>query len=235
MRCEAPPAKLLRAWRNFPNRPFRQRHPFAHANGLTGMMKRATRPNMATSLPGSGIVSRRHLTFLDAAARDKSGAAMRIIPGNLSDPRVVELVRNPSGGLPGGNRAGQRARLDLSGLQSLASASGHLGGGIAPRHGSVVAARARPRRGQVDAHGAVTAAKGSGPGDAGPHRNERQAVRDVAPQFGDGLFGLFPACPRLLHQLRLFGLSALADYTLDPNSVFMSLALRGPQSADGPH
>ena len=156
---------------------------------------------------------------------------MRITPGDLDDPRVVELLHTHVTTARAETACGSAHALDLAGLKApgislwtIWDGESLLGVGalkqLSPGHGEVKSmhtAKAARRRGAASAmlRHIVATARGRGMSRLSLETGSRDYFLPARALYGS--HGFTECGP-------------FADYTLDPNSVFMTLDLREPTS-----
>ncbi len=154
---------------------------------------------------------------------------MRILPGDLGDPRVTSLLLTHLAGARAQTAPGSAHALDLAGLQSpdvslwtIWDGERLLGTGalrrISPDHGEVKSmhtAQSERRRGAGSAMLCHIIASA----------RERGMSRL---SLETGSWEYFLPALSLYRRHGFVECAPFADYVADPNSVFMTLGLRGP-------
>ena len=153
---------------------------------------------------------------------------MRITPGDLSDPRVAELLRIHLTSAKAQTAPGSAHALDLTGLQSpdvsfwtIWEDEALLGVGALKRLSA--------DHGEIKSMHTAEAMRGKGVGTAMlRHIIATARARGMSRlSLETGSWEYFSPARALYRSHGFVECPPFADYALDPNSVFMSLDLRG--------
>lgn len=154
---------------------------------------------------------------------------MRIVPGDLADPRVTGLLRTHLATARAQTAPGSAHALDLSGLQSpditlWAAWEGETLLGVGALK------RLSPEHGEVKSMHTAEAARRKGVGSA-LLRHIIAAAREAGLSrlsLETGSWPYFHPAQTLYRRHGFANCPPFADYAPDPNSVFLSLDLRRP-------
>lgn len=157
---------------------------------------------------------------------------MRIIPGDLDDPRVAELLRLHLARARAQTAPGSAHALDLSGLRSpdVRVWTAWDGGALA---GVGALKRLAPDHGEVKSMHTAEAMRGRGAGSAMLRHIVAAARADGLARLSleTGSWAYFEPARALYRRHGFAECPPFGPYAPDPNSVFMTLDLRGGGSA----
>jgi len=164
-----------------------------------------------------------------AEKRQEKPAMMRITPGDLGDPRVVELLNIHLASARAQTAPGSAHALDLSGLRSpdisfwTVWEEGTLLGTGALK-------RLSPDHGEIKSMHTAHAARRRGAGSAMlRHIIESGRLGGMSRlSLETGSWEYFRAAQALYKSHGFVACAPFADYAPDPNSVFMALDLNAP-------
>ena len=153
---------------------------------------------------------------------------MRIIQGDFSDPRVVDLLHIHLTSARAETAPGSAHALDLTGFQSpdISFWTVWEGGALL---GIGALKRLSPDHGELKSMHTAQSARRRGVGDAMMRHliATARASGILRLSLETGSWEYFRAAQALYRSHGFVECAPFADYVLDPNSVFMSLDLRG--------
>ena len=154
---------------------------------------------------------------------------MRITPGDFSDPRVVDLLRIHLTSARAETARGSAHALDLTGLQSPDISFWTIWEGEVLL-GIGALKRLSPDHGEVKSMHTAQSARRRGVGGAMLRHIIASARKSGMSRLSleTGSWEYFRPAQALYSSHGFVECAPFADHVLDPNSVFMSLDLRGP-------
>ena len=153
---------------------------------------------------------------------------MRITPGDFSDPRVVDLLHIHLTSARAATAPGSAHALDLTELQSPTVSFWTIWEGEVLL-GIAALKRLSPDHGEVKSMHTAQSARRRGVGDAMLRHVIASARKNGMSRLSleTGSWEYFRPAQELYRRHGFVECAPFADYVLDPNSVFMSLDLRG--------
>jgi putative acetyltransferase len=159
-----------------------------------------------------------------------TGAAMRIGPGDLDDPRVVALLRHHLLRARAETAPGSAHALDLSGLRSPEISFFAAWDGEALLGCGALKRLSPPRHGEVKSMHTAEAHRGRGVGSAVLRHmiGAARAAGMTRLSLETSSWPYFAPARALYLRHGFMPCAPFADYAADPNSVFMTLDLTAP-------